>query len=163
MLKATVNNSKNFEVNDKSIVNEQEKNIDISEISNNNYHLLIDNKSYRGQLVSFNREEKKLILLINGNEYEVCLKDKTDLLLQQMGISASSSAKHNQFKAPMPGLIRSILVTVGQQVKKGEAIIVLEAMKMENSLKAPADLKVKNIHVSVGQAVEKGQLMLELE
>ncbi|HEY0261557.1 MAG TPA: acetyl-CoA carboxylase biotin carboxyl carrier protein subunit [Chitinophagales bacterium] len=163
MLNATVNNSKNFDVAENNVINGLEKNIDIVKISDNNYHLLIDNKSYRAQLVNFNREEKKLVLLINGNEHEVLIKDKTDLLLQQMGISVASSAKHNQFKAPMPGLIRSILVTVGQEIKKGDAIIVLEAMKMENSLKAPADLKVKSIHIAVGQAVEKGQLMLELE
>lgn len=163
MLKVTVNNSKIFDVTGEFELNGEEKNVDISKISDNNYHLLIDNKSYSAQLVSFNREEKKIVLLVNGNEYEVSIKDKTDLLLQQMGISSASSAKHNQFKAPMPGLIRNILVTVGQEIKKGDAIIVLEAMKMENSLKAPADLKVKNIHVAVGQAVEKGQLMLELE
>lgn len=163
MIKALVNNSKNFDVAENNLINGVEKNIDLVKISENNYHLLIDNKSYRAQLVSFNREEKIIILLINGREYEVSLKDKTDLLLQQMGISATSSAKHNQFKAPMPGLIRNILVNVGQEVKKGDAIIVLEAMKMENSLKAPADMKVKQILVSAGQAVEKGQLLLELE
>lgn len=163
MIKALVNNSKNFEVAENNLINGVEKDVDIVKISENNYHILIDNKSYRAQLVSFNREEKKIVLLINGSEYEVSVKDKTDLLLQQMGISAASSAKHNQFKAPMPGLIRNILVSVGQEVKKGDAIIVLEAMKMENSLKAPADLKVKHILISAGQAVEKGQLLLELE
>ena len=163
MIKALVNNSKNFEVAENNLINGVEKDVDIVKISENNYHILIDNKSYRAQLVSFNREEKKIVLLINGSEYEVSVKDKTDLLLQQMGISATSSAKHNQFKAPMPGLIRNILVSVGQEVKKGDAIIVLEAMKMENSLKAPADLKVKHILISAGQAVEKGQLLLELE
>lgn len=163
MLKATVNNSQIFEINKNNVINGLEKDIDISKISENNYHLLIDNKSYRAQLVSFSHEDKKLVLLINGNEYEVSIKDKTDLLLQQMGISSVSSAKHNQFKAPMPGLVRNVLVAVGQEIKKGDTIIVLEAMKMENSLKAPADLKVKNIHVSAGQAVEKGQLLLELE
>lgn len=163
MLKAIVNNSKKFEVTDGNLINGSERIIDISKIADNNYHLLIDNKSYRVQLVSFNREEKKILLLVNGNEYEVSVQDKTDILLQKMGISSASSAKHNQFKAPMPGLIRSVLVSVGQEVKKGDPVIVLEAMKMENSLKAPADLKVKNILASVGQAVEKGQLLLELE
>jgi biotin carboxyl carrier protein len=163
MLKTTVNNSQIIEIANGNIINGEEKNIDIINVSENNYHLLINNKSYRAQTIHFNHEEKKITVLINGNEYEILIKDKTDLLLQQMGFSSISSSKHNQFKAPMPGLVKNILVSAGQHIKKGESIIVLEALKMENSLKAPTDFNVKHIHVTVGQAVEKGQLMLELE
>jgi biotin carboxyl carrier protein len=63
----------------------------------------------------------------------------------------------------MPGLIRTIVVAEGQEVKKGDVILILEAMKMENALKSPADLVVKSIKVQQGQAVEKNQLLIEFE
>jgi len=61
----------------------------------------------------------------------------------------------------MPGLVLNILVEEGQDIKKGDALIVLEAMKMENILKSPADGKVKKVSVKKGVAVEKGQILIE--
>ncbi|KAA3652807.1 MAG: acetyl-CoA carboxylase biotin carboxyl carrier protein subunit, partial [Bacteroidetes bacterium] len=54
-------------------------------------------------------------------------------------------------------------VKVGQEVKAGEPLAVLEAMKMENVLKSPADLVVKSINVKQGEAVEKNQILIEFE
>jgi biotin carboxyl carrier protein len=56
----------------------------------------------------------------------------------------------------MPGLLKVINVTIGQIVKKGEVIFVLEAMKMENALKSPINGIIKEIHVNEGSAIEKG-------
>lgn len=161
MLKATVNQSSE-RVIDKNIVNNIARNIDIVHINESSYHLLLDNKSYRSQLVSFDSNEKKTVLLINGNEYEIVIEDSTDLLLKKLGINANASAKSNTFKAPMPGLIKQIMVAEGQLVKKGDVLLILEAMKMENALKATADGEVKKIAVKEGQAVEKGQLLIDL-
>jgi biotin carboxyl carrier protein len=70
------------------------------------------------------------------------------------------SAKVNELKAPMPGLVLDIVVSEGQEVKKGDALVVLEAMKMENILKSPADVVVKKISVKKGTAVEKNQVLV---
>lgn len=161
MLKATVNQSSERTV-EKNIINDIERDIDLVHIDGISYHLLLDGKSYRSQLVSFDDSEKKVVLLVNGNEYEILIEDSTDLLLKKLGINASANVKNNTFKAPMPGLIKQVLVVEGQVVKKGDVLLILEAMKMENALKATTDGEVKKIAVNEGQAVEKGQLLIDL-
>jgi len=83
-----------------------------------------------------------------------------DLLLEKMGIANLETVQVNDLKAPMPGLILDILVTPGQTVKKGDQLLILEAMKMENVLKAPGDGVVASIEVEKGKSVEKGQILI---
>jgi biotin carboxyl carrier protein len=66
-------------------------------------------------------------------------------------------------KSPMPGKVVKVLVRAGGEVKAGQGIVVVEAMKMENELKAPRDGKVKEVQVKEGQAVEAGQTLATLE
>ena len=80
-----------------------------------------------------------------------------------MGMDALAAKKVNDLKAPMPGLVLDIRVKVGDVVKKGEPLVVLEAMKMENILKATNDVVIKKIAVEKGNAVEKNQLLLLFE
>ena len=63
----------------------------------------------------------------------------------------------------MPGKVVKITVEEGQTVKKGETVLILEAMKMENEIKSGIDGTVKAIHVSEGDALEENVLMLEIE
>ena len=63
----------------------------------------------------------------------------------------------------IPGVIQKILVKVGQPVKKGEPMLILESMKMMNIVLVPADGKVKKIHVSIGEKVAKNRLIVEFE
>lgn len=60
----------------------------------------------------------------------------------------------------MPGMVLQVMVESGQQIKKGDAIVVLEAMKMENILKSPSDGVVKTVKVIKGDKVEKNQVMV---
>lgn len=106
---------------------------------------------------------KKFRVRINGHNYSVELKDKYDELLQQLGMDKMLSAKVNDLKAPMPGLVLDVLVKEGQQIKKGENLLVLEAMKMENNLKAVSDAVVKKVKVGKGARVEKNEILIELE
>ena len=69
----------------------------------------------------------------------------------------------NNIKAPMPGLVIDIKVDVGQAVKEGDTIVVLEAMKMENNIKASADGIVKQILCDSSQAVEKNDTLIVFE
>ena len=136
---------------------------DLLALENNSFHIIKDNQSYRATVVNINHEEKTMLINVNGNDYEISIKDKYDLLLQQMGITSISSAQINNFKAPMPGLIREIIAIVGAEVSKGDILLILEAMKMENALKSPRDGKIKKINITTGNAVEKGQILLEFE
>ena len=65
-------------------------------------------------------------------------------------------------EAPMQGLVISVDVSLGQKVKAGETLILLEAMKMENPIVAPVDGTVEGIHISKGDTVETGALLISL-
>lgn len=162
MIKATVNKKAEFTI-DKNMVNGKENEWDLVEFRENTFHVIKDNKGYNAMLVSFNAEEKTMVLNVNGNDYEIAIKDKNDLLLQQLGINVKSSSVIQSIKAPMPGLIINITANAGDEVKKGDTLLILEAMKMENVIKSPRDGKVKKVNVQLKQAVEKNQVMLEFE
>ncbi len=164
MYQANVNNGINYHINyaEKEIkVNEELFEWDIQPVSGNLYHLIRKGKSYRLEVVNVQQEEKKFILKINGRKMEVQLKDRYDLLLEKLGMAGIASAKINQVKAPMPGLILDIKVQEGAEVKKGDTIMILEAMKMENVLKSPGEGIVKAIKVKKGDSVEKNQVLIE--
>jgi biotin carboxyl carrier protein len=162
MVKATVNKKTEFAI-DKNSVNGKENEWDLIEFRENTFHVIKDNKGYTAVLVSFNAEEKTMVINVNGNDYEISIKDRNDLLLQQLGIAVKSSSVVQFIKAPMPGLIINISVAEGTEVKKGDTLLILEAMKMENVIKSPRDGKVKKVNVQLKNAVEKNQVMLEFE
>jgi biotin carboxyl carrier protein len=162
MVKVTVNKKAEFTI-DKNLMNGKDVEWDMIEFHENTFHVIKDNKGYTAMLVSFNAEEKSMVINVNGNDYEISIKDKNDLLLQQLGIATKSSSVVKQIKAPMPGLIINVSVTDGQEIKKGDTLLILEAMKMENVIKSPRDGKLKKVNVQLKQAVEKNQVMLEFE
>jgi len=159
---STNNNSYKVEKeNDTWKLNGKNVSIDKIQISETNYHIIKDNKTYDVDVIKFNKEDKTAVIKVNGNNYELKITDKFDELLKTLGMDSLASKKVNNIKAPMPGLVLSILVEDGAQVKKGDALIVLEAMKMENILKSPTDGIIKKIAVKKGIAVEKNQLLIE--
>ena len=145
----------------KTLVNGKEIEIDSLLISPGKSHWLYNNRSYRIELLE-KGENKTVKVRVNGRIITVRLKDKIDVLLKELGMDSMNALKVNDLKAPMPGLVVDIKVAEGQQVKKGDTIIVLEAMKMENALKAPADATVKKIAAVKGTAVEKNQVLVYL-
>lgn len=161
MIKATVN-GKEFTVDGKKLDGNPVE-WDLLEVRDNTFHIIMNNKGYSAVLVSHNPEDKTMTINVNGNDYEIAVKDKYDILLQQMGISAKSSTTVNNIKAPMPGLIVNILAPEGTEVRKGDGLLILEAMKMENAIKSPRDGKIKKVHVQLRQAVEKNQVLLDFE
>ena len=134
---------------------------DIVEVSNGYFHILINRKSYRAEVVKADPASKSFAMKINGKVYSVTLKDKFDLLLEKMGMNNGSSGKANHVKAPMPGLIIDLRVKEGDTVMPGDALLILEAMKMENMIKASAQSIVKSVKVKKGDSVEKNQVLIE--
>jgi biotin carboxyl carrier protein len=118
---------------------------------------------FTARLLEINRAEKTVILSLNGKSVSVTLKEPLDDLLHSMGLDKLTTAKVTHVKAPMPGLVLNVLVEAGQEVKKGDKLLVLEAMKMENIIKAAGDGKVARIAVNKGQAVDKNQTLVEFE
>ncbi|WP_439881309.1 acetyl-CoA carboxylase biotin carboxyl carrier protein subunit [Pontibacter sp. MBLB2868] len=133
---------------------------DIQPISTNAFHIIKDNKSYTAELVETDYQAKTFTFKINGIKQTVNVKDRFDLLLDKLGMSDVNTNKVNDVKAPMPGLVLEIKVQPGQEVKKGDPILILEAMKMENILKSPGDGTVKEIKVQARQNVEKNQVLI---
>ncbi len=142
-------------------LNNTEFKADIIKIRDGVYHLLKDNVSYNLEVVKYMAEDKKLFVKINNSPYTLDIKDKYDELLHNLGLDNLASKKVNDIKAPMPGMVLNILVAEGQEVKKGDALIVLEAMKMENILKSPTDGTIKKIAINKGVAVEKNQILIQ--
>ena len=157
-------NGKSFEVipgEDKFTINGESFQWDLTKISDGNFHVLYKNKSYRAEVVKADKATKTFQLKINNKIHSVEVKDKFDLLLEKMGMANGASAKVNNIKAPMPGLVIDLKVKAGDSVKAGDPLLILEAMKMENIIKSPGDATIKNVKAKKGDSVEKGQVLIE--
>ena len=126
-------------------------------------HVIHEHKSYTLELVHFNREEKTCVLMVNNQELTVSIEDRFDALLHSLGMDTMNSQKVNELKAPMPGLVLKIMVAPGQEISKGDGLLILEAMKMENIIKSPTDGVIKSIEVEKTNAVEKNQVLIKFE
>jgi biotin carboxyl carrier protein len=142
-------------------LNGQNTPADLVQLGEGRYHLIANHQSYTVLLKKHIREEKTLELDIQGNRAVVVLRDGMDLLLEKMGLGNAMASAVNDLKAPMPGMVLKVEVEVGQAVNKGDALCVLEAMKMENVLKATAAATVKAIRVKAGDSVDKNQILIE--
>ena len=132
---------------------------DLVHLTGQNYHLIHKGRSYNLELIK--AEGKKYQVKVNGKIVNAEVKTQLDLLLETMGLASAGTERISELKAPMPGLILEIKVEQGSTVKKGDPLLVLEAMKMENVIKAAGDGTVKEIKVQKGEKVEKNQVLLK--
>ncbi len=112
-------------------------------------------------------------LLVNGRPYEIDFDHNLRWIKTRDGIysldihdlqaiSPRPRSGDGRVKAPIPGLITRVLVTVGQQVEAGQPLVMLEAMKMENEIRAPFTGTVSAIQVTVGQSVVRAEVLAEV-
>lgn len=158
VFKAKVNNAFDFEIKNEDLIN-----LDASETSDNKFHVLQQNKSYKSELLSSDFDAKSYHVKINNNSYRVSIFNDLDNLIKDMGFTFGTTKHVNSIKAPMPGLIIEINVKVGQEVKENDSLLILEAMKMENIITSPRDGIIKSIFTKKGEAVEKNYLLIEFE
>ena len=97
--------------------------------------------------VDFVEEGEPTLMIINGVAYSV-FRPKGD------------SVSIKNIKAPISGRVIDVLVTAGNQIKKGQVLIVIEAMKMENQIESPVNAKISEIKVNKGQSVKAGEVMI---
>jgi biotin carboxyl carrier protein len=124
------------------------------------------------------RREGALTLLVNGKPYTadvaadgprrwVALDGHTYLLTvpqaeKRARRGRGASHKHDSLEAQMPGVVRKVLVAPGELVERGQALVVLEAMKMEIRVAAPYAGVVERVAISEGETVQRGQLLVEV-
>jgi len=156
--KLTVNNANVFSATASEITN-----LDAVETKMSHFHILKENQRYAAEIIHTDFLNKTYTIKVNGNTYAVNIANPLDLLIKDMGFTIGASKQINAIKAPMPGLILEISVSVGQEVKENDCLLILEAMKMENSFLSPRAGIIKSISASKGDAVEKGQLLIEFE
>lgn len=112
---------------------------------------------------------KKYRVTVNGTPYEIELEALTGAAPAPAAAPAAAPAPapapagSEQVTSPMPGTILAVNVTPGSAVKKGDVLMVLEAMKMENEIMCPRDGKVASVNVSKGAAVESGSLLCVIQ
>ena len=156
--KLSVNNSTPIELSESDL-----KNLDAVSIEKNQFHILKDNKPYHAEIISTDFIAKKYTVKVNNNTYEVAIANPLDSLIKDMGFEVGLAKQVNAIKAPMPGLILEISVSIGQTVKENDSLLILTAMKMENSFLSPREGVIKSIAVNVGDSVVKGDLLIEFE
>lgn len=138
----------------KGTVNGKPFALDVQRVSDNIYHVIRDHRSFEVEML----DEGKV--RINGTIYATESVDRFDALLKQLGMDKGAAGKVAEVKAPMPGLVLKIIAQTGTAVSKGDALLVLEAMKMENVIKSPTDGTIASIEVQQGKTVEKNQVMV---
>jgi len=102
-------------------------------------------------------------LWIDGWRFDVEALDERARAIRDLGAQQAAAAGPAPVVAPMPGLVVKIHVAVGDEVQAGQAVVVMEAMKMENELRSPGVGRVRAIHAELGVAVEKGKLLVEFD
>ena len=136
-------------------------------INGNEYAVCINEVNETTANVTVNGEEFKV-------EWEKPIEEKPIVKVQPAAKPAPAPAapaasapvttvKGNAIKTPLPGVIIDVKVNIGDMVKKGETVVVLEAMKMENNINADRDGKVAAIQVAKGDTVADGAVLVVLE
>lgn len=156
-----INHQKEFSItkkDDRVLLNHVPHTYKLEKLSPSRFILYLDQKIYDIQLIA--RLKHGLFIQLNGMMLELTLKDHITQLLEQLGMEAGGPETLDNIRAPMPGAILEVAIRDGQEVKKGDKLLILEAMKMENVIKAPADAKVSVVHVKPGDNVEKNQQLV---
>lgn len=161
MVEVTVEENKKLSIESKKdqiYINGDLVDFEIQKIDSKKFKLFKNKKIYSTEIIEKNG--KDLSLKINNQLVNVKVTDHMDHILEKLGMDMTVSTVIKDIKAPMPGGILSIEVKQGDEVSKGDPLLILEAMKMENVIKSPGDGVVNKILVSEKENVEKNQVLI---
>jgi len=163
------------------LMDSQRINVEMHDIMKDQFEFIIEGNQYNVNIlfvdegeIDFSINDKKVTAALSGcengtkvsiNKKEYCLL-REDLLVTELKTTktdTSAESDANLVKAPIPGKIFKILVNKGDEVKKGDFVIVIDAMKMENNIEAQMPGKIKDIKVGTGDMVDVGQVMMVIE
>lgn len=166
MYEVTVNNRSSFQVdtgNQGPTLGGQTEGWSCEQIGQGRYSVIYGNSSYIAILNEPGTGDGNPVFRINGQDYSVAVSDPGRQAGNILTGKEVIAGQVSRIRAPMPGLIRRIFIKAGQEIRKGDPVLVLEAMKMENQFNSPADGRVKEISVMEGLPVEKGGILFVLE
>lgn len=138
--------------------NALEGKLSIEQIQAGVYSVLLNNRSF---VVGVCPDTDSRVN-VNGTPLKVELLDAVHLHLRELGWDSMKDTKTGQIAAQIPGLITKIFHEVGDEVQEGEALFLMEAMKMENEIKSPVAGTIQKILVAEGKTVEKGTNIIEI-
>ena len=136
------------------------------------YKLIINGERYQAHVIEYSANHAKLN--INGQDYLVQIEDDARAAVPILGeqekavplapsLSSGFEAGGGELHAPLPGVIVSIPVKEGDEVKKGQTVMTIEAMKMESEISSPINGKIRKILVKERSLVQEGDVLLVLE
>src|SRR5215204_7347847 len=123
------------------------------------YSLIVDGKSHESYVYP---GDDNWQVLMRGRLYPVSVVDEREMRLRSAAGGGVAETGEFHLRAPMPGLVVTVLVEEGQEIKKGQVILILESMKMQNELKSPRDGIMGRIRVRPGETVEQKQTLLSV-
>ena len=137
----------------------------VLEINYTKKEIILSNGStkFECKILKENVIDQSYIVKINGEISTIRLIKQVEKTIENLGIQKGSQKNINILKAPMPGLILDVIVKESDLVKKGDPVIILEAMKMENILSSPVDGIVEEVKVNPQQTVEKNNILIKFE
>jgi biotin carboxyl carrier protein len=124
------------------------------------YSLLVGDDSHQ---VAFEPRPDGLSVTVGDESYLVQVEDERVRAARQVSKGKGSPDQAKVVLSMMPGIVREVRVTPGDEVAAGDALIILEAMKMENEIRAALDGRVKTVHVEANTTVNKGDPLVTLE
>jgi len=127
------------------------------------YSILFGHRSFIALVTGQDAQSGTLTIWINGRDYTIRITDPREQILDTLAVRGPRVPLTKQVLAPMPGLVQKLMIIPGQAIRKGDPVLILEAMKMENQFNSPQDGTVKEIRVKKGEPVEKGGILFILE
>jgi biotin carboxyl carrier protein len=118
---------------------------------------------FHGEIMQDKSENHELSIKINHRVFHVKRKGELDEIIASLGFDKPKVRKLKELVAPMPGRVTNIHIVLGQTINPGDAILSLEAMKMENVLKAEGIGVVSAVNVQQGDVVDKGMVLVSFE
>lgn len=123
------------------------------------YSIIMDNVSHD---LRMNEGDGVYIVQLSGEIFEVVVEDERTRRLAGLKSTASAVTGEALVKAPMPGVVVEIPIAQGQEVKRGDIVVIFESMKMQNEFKAPRDGTIHAIRVAPGDKVDQNTILLTI-
>lgn len=147
--------------NGKAEINGKIISIELSRVNDHSYLLKYGNKIF--ETTSNKIDNNRFGFLIDGWYYDTVVRTQLQEKAYELMQRKEKHSHKVEIKAPMPGLILKILKQTGEEVKIGEPLLILEAMKMENEIRSTTGGVVKEVMVREGGSVEKNTVIIIIE